>query len=77
METQTFDETMLALKGRIPFRPFTVALVNGHCYEVDHADAFVIRDGVAIYVAPGGIPVIFDHEGVSEIVGDLMGEPHP
>lgn len=74
METQTFDETMLALKGRIPFRPFTVALVNGHRYEVDHADAFVIRDGVAIYVAPGGIPVIFDHEGVSEIVGDLMGE---
>jgi len=41
---------------------------------VDHPDALVVRDGVAIYVAPGGIPVLFDHEGVSQIVGDLMGQ---
>ena len=75
METQTFDETMLAFKRRVPFRPFTVVLVDGHRYEVDRSDAFVIRDGVAIYAAPGAIPVIFDHEGVSEIIGDLTGEP--
>ena len=74
METRIFDETMQAFQSRVPFKPFTVALVNGHRYEVDHSDALVIRDGVAVYIAPGGVPVIFDHEGVSEIVGDLMGE---
>ncbi len=74
METQNFDETILAFRSRVPFRPFTVALVNGHRYEVDHSGSLVIRDGVAVYLAPGGVPVIFDHGGVSEIVGDLMGE---
>jgi hypothetical protein len=74
MEAEHFDQTMNAFKGRIPFQPFTVALVNGDRYEVDSAAALVVRDGVAIYVAPGGIPVILDHEGVSQIIGDLMGQ---
>ena len=43
---------------------------------MDHPDALVIRDGVAIYVAPGGVPVIFDHEGVAEVIGDLMDQPN-
>jgi hypothetical protein len=59
---------------RIPFQLFTVALVNGDRFEVEHANALVFRDGVAIYVAPGGVPVIFDHEGVSQVIGDLMGQ---
>jgi hypothetical protein len=29
---------------------------------------------VAVYIAPGGVPVIFDHEGVSQVIGDLMGQ---
>ena len=29
--------------------------------------------GVALFAAPGGVPVIFDHEGVSEVIGDLAG----
>jgi hypothetical protein len=51
-----------------------VALVNGDRVEVDHPNALVVRDGVAIYVAAGGVPVIFDHEGVSQFIGDLMGQ---
>ena len=74
MEAVNFDRTLTAFKRRTPYRPFTVALVNGDRFEVDHPDALVVRDGVAIYVAPGGIPVLFDHEGVSQIVGDLMGQ---
>lgn len=73
MEVETFDGTLNAFKRRIPFKPFTVALVNGDRFEVDFPDAFVVRDGVAIYVAPGGVPVIFDHEGVNQFIGDLMG----
>ncbi len=73
MTADNFDQTLAAFKSRDPFRPFTVALVNGDRFEVDHRDALVVRDGVAIYVAPGGVPVIFDHEGVSQFIGDLAG----
>ena len=48
-------------------------MVDGDRFEVDHSEAVVVRDGVAIYVAPGGIPTIFDHEGVSQIISDLAG----
>lgn len=72
MEAENFDRTLVALRTRRPFHPFTVTLVNGDRFEVDHPDALVVRDGVAIYVAPGGFPVIFDHEGVGQLVGDLM-----
>jgi hypothetical protein len=77
MEADNFDRTLTAFKRRSPFRPFTVALVNGDRFEVDHPDALVVRDGVAVYVGAGGIPVLFDHEGVRQVVGDLMGEPNP
>ena len=74
MEAENFDHTLRALTRRTPYRPFTVALVNGDRFEVDHPDAIVVRDGVAVYVGPGGVPVLFDHEGVSQVIGDLMGE---
>lgn len=73
MEADNFDQALRAFLRRAPFRPFTVALVNGDRVEVDHPTALVMRDGVAVYVAPGGAPVIFDHEGVSQFVGDLSG----
>jgi len=75
VDAANFDNTLTALRRRVPFHPFTVVLVNGDRYEVDHHDSFVVRDGVAIYVMPGGVPVIFDHEGVAQVIGDLKGEP--
>ena len=74
MQAETFDETLNAFRRRCPFRPFTVAMVDGDRFEVDFADALVVRDGVAIYIRPGGAPVIFDHEGVSQFIGDLKEE---
>jgi len=71
VETDNFDRTLNAFKRRSPFRPFRVALVNGDRFEVDYPDALVVRDGVAVYISAGGVPVLFDHEGVSQIVGDL------
>jgi hypothetical protein len=67
METENFDRTLTAFKRRTPFRPFTVALVNGDRFEVDHPDALVVRDGVVVYIGAGGVPVLFDHEGVSQV----------
>jgi hypothetical protein len=48
-------------------------MVNGDRLEVDHPDALAVRDGLALFAAPGNVPVIFDHEGVSQVVGDLAG----
>jgi len=72
MDADSFDRTLNAFKRRTPFQPFTVSLVNGDRFEVDFPDALVVRDGVAIFVAAGGTPVIFDHEGVSQFTGDLL-----
>lgn len=70
-----FDELLVALRGRSPFQPFTVELVDGHRFEVDHRDALIVRDGVAVFLRPGGIPVWFDHESVTQIVGDIIDAP--
>ena len=74
MEMENFDHILKTLKGRTPYRPFTVALVNGDRFEVDHPDALVVRDGVAVYIGAGGVPVLFDHEAVGQFIGDLMGQ---
>jgi hypothetical protein len=49
-------------------------MVNGDRLEVDHPDAIVVREGVGLFVGPGGVPVVFDHEGVSQVIGDLAGQ---
>jgi hypothetical protein len=72
MDRNTFDSTLRVIQQRRPYQPFTIALVNGHRIEIDHPDAIVFRDGVAAFVGPGGVPVLFDHEGVSEVIGDLV-----
>jgi len=75
MTTDTFMATLGMLRQRRPFHPFTISLVNGDRFEVDFLDALLVRDGVGVFVAPGGAPHIFDYEGVNEIVGDLMPQP--
>jgi hypothetical protein len=73
MDANNFEHSLQAFIKRAPFRPFTVALVNGDRVEVDHPAALVLRDAVAVFIGPGGVPVIFDHEGVSQFIGDLSG----
>jgi hypothetical protein len=64
MTPDTFDQTLKAFQDRKPYRPFTVVMHSGKQFEVDHPGAMVFRDGVAIFAGPGGVPHIFDHEGV-------------
>ena len=70
MTSDNFQQLLDALSTRSPFHPFTVEMVGGRRFEVDHARALVTRDGVAVYIAPGGIPIWFDHESVTAIIGD-------
>jgi len=72
MTADKFNQTLAAFQQRSPFRPFTVVLSSGARFEIDHPGALVARDGVAVFVGPGGVPVIFDHEGVEHFVGDLV-----
>jgi hypothetical protein len=73
MEAHDFDQTLNSFKKRNPYWPLTVEMVNGDRFGVDHPDTLVVRDGVAVYIGAGGVPVLFDHEGVIQLIGDLMG----
>lgn len=72
MQVEHFDATLDAFVKRSPFQPFIAVLINGDRFEVDHRTAIVFRDGVAVYIGPGGVPIIFDHEGVNQFIGDLL-----
>lgn len=74
MDAETFDVTLRTLKNADPFRPFTVAMVNGDRLEVDYPEALAMREGVALFVAPGRVPVWFDHEGACQVIGTLAGQ---
>jgi hypothetical protein len=67
MTADNFDNALRTLQHAQPFALFTVELNNGHRFEVDSPFALVVRDGVAVYVAPGGIPVLFDQNSVNII----------
>ena len=70
MTADHFQQSLDALANRNPLQPFTVELIGGRRFEIDHARALVNRGGVAVFVAPGGVPIPFDHESVSAIIGD-------
>ena len=73
MDRDTLGVTIRTFKQRTPFQPFTLALENGDRLEVDHTEAVIYREGTGMFLGPGGVPVIFDHEGVTEVIGDLSG----
>jgi hypothetical protein len=75
MTKETFNASINAFCKPRPFKPFTIALMDGDQFEVDHPTAILNRGGTAVYLSPGGVPVIFDYEGVTQIIGDLKEQP--
>lgn len=69
MTAEHFDRVLKELQTLQPFHIYTIELLNGRRFEVDSPLAMVIRDGVAVFLAPGGAPIWFDHEGVASIAG--------
>jgi hypothetical protein len=76
MDRRSFERSLRAFQARKPYRSFTVALVNGDRVQVDHPEALVVRDGLAVFVAAGGVPTLFDHESVSQFIGEVAGSKH-
>jgi len=70
MTSDHFERTLRAFQRRMPFRPFTVELVSGSRFQVDHPEAMVVRSGVGVFVAVDGTPTLFDHEGVAHVTGE-------
>jgi hypothetical protein len=70
MTPQNFDKTLRAYQKRKPFRSFRVRFVSGEHIDVDHPEALVSRGGTAVYFDSAGVPTLFDHESVSEVIGD-------
>ncbi len=67
MTHENFHAILTRLQERRPYRIFTIELHGGQRFEVDSPYSFIHREGVGVFVAPGGIPVWFDHESVSQI----------
>ena len=70
MTAEHFDKTLQAYQRLRPFRPFSVRFVSGEQVSVDHPEALVIRGGVGVYLSAAGVPTLFDHESVSEVIGE-------
>ncbi len=70
MTAEHFDKTLQAYQRRRPFRSFSVRFVSGELLDVDHPEAMVIRSGVGVYINSAGVPTLFDHESVSEVIGE-------
>jgi len=68
MTAEHFQETLDALMSIRPFKPFTVELNTGQRIEIDHHLSVSARDGYAVFTAPGGVLVMFDHESVNQII---------
>ena len=68
MTADNFDQVLRTLQDTRPYKIFTIELNGGQRFEIDHPNALVVRDGVAVFVAPGGIPVWFDHESINAII---------
>lgn len=68
MTAEHFDEMITALVERVPFKLFTVELNTGQRIEIDHSRALVVREGNAVFLGPGGVPHLFDHDSVNQII---------
>ena len=74
MTSESFDKALEGLKQRQPSPPFTVQLIGGRRFEVDQGRALVVRDGADVFISPGGVPVLFDHDSVNPIRGGIAGK---
>ena len=53
MTSENFDTVLNSLREFRPYRVFTVELNGGMQFKVDLPGALVVRDGVAVFLAPG------------------------
>ncbi len=70
MTPRNFSNSLQAFQRQTPFKSFTVELVSGDRLRIDHPEALVIRAGVAAFIDARGVPTLFDHDSVSQFIGN-------
>jgi len=73
MTAKSFERIVSAFQKRAPFRSYLVELSTGSRVVVDHPEALVFRGGVAVYLSAAGVPVLFDHDAVTQVT-DATGQ---
>ena len=68
MTAENFDHALRVLATKNPYAVFTIELNGGQRLEIDYPGALSWRDGAAVFLAPGGVPVLFDHDSVNAII---------
>jgi hypothetical protein len=68
VSSDNFDGVLRALLDRRPFFVFTIELRDKRRFEIDHLDAIIIADGIAVFDSPGSVLMYFDHESVNCII---------
>jgi len=77
MTREVFEDTVTQLLTHRPFQVFTVELQNGRVHEIDHPLAMSYRNGVAVFIAPAHVPIIFDHDNVVRIIAAPAAAANP
>jgi hypothetical protein len=76
MVADSFARVLRAFSRRRPFKPFIVELTSGDKLLVEHPEALVFRDKVAVHFSPKHEITIFDHEGVSQLTDKQARKSH-
>ncbi|MGL6096556.1 MAG: hypothetical protein ACRC7O_12250 [Fimbriiglobus sp.] len=68
MSPGQFDDLLKGLQRRQPFRMFTIELNTGERYQIDDPFAIVVEGGMGFFLAPGGVPVWFGNNSVTQVI---------
>jgi hypothetical protein len=74
MEATAFERSLRAFTRRMPFQPFAVELTSGARFSVMHPEALAYNGGLGVYIDPQGVPSLFDHESVVQLIGSNGSE---
>jgi hypothetical protein len=44
--------------------------MSGEQIDLDHPEAMIVRGCIGVYVDAAGVPTLFDHESVSEVLSE-------
>ena len=74
MDRESFERSLRACREHKPFRRFVVVMTDGAQLKVDRTDALAMRDGTGVFLSLGGVPNVFAHGEVAEIIADAAGQ---
>ena len=66
-----FQNSLQAFVRRRPFKPFTIELVSGDRFTIDHPEALAMRGAVAVYIDRDGKYTLFDSSSVAQVIEAL------